>query len=324
MMFKAAAIVAFLCILNTLVADVIVSTISSKLVHCKHGIFLLSDFDNDISKNMRLYGEWEEEEFQMFLSFLKPGDIVIDAGANIGALTVPLAKKVGPAGKVHSFEPQKVINQRLNANIALNDLENVDVYLAALGNATGFIGVPMINYNVESNFGAVSLTEPIENQTEEWTYRVPVLKLDDIDYYNPNTGENCPKLLKMDVERMETWVLQGAAAMLKRCRPFIHSENNAISSTPGLIATLYDFNYVPFWDLKPAFNVENFNKVTEDSTEGFVNMNIFCVPKERLESEGGNVIMTGYMQVERDRPYLHDYQIFNARRNEYLRQYSFN
>lgn len=281
---------------------------SNKITQCKHGTFILSDYDIDISANLRIYGEWAESELELFLSLINPGDIVVDAGANIGAFTVPLAKKVGPHGRVHSFEPQRIINQRLTANVVLNDLENVDIYFSALGNHTGFIEVPILNYGVEGNFGALSLTTPLLNQTPEWSYKVPIQKLDDINFYNPYTQSNCPSFIKMDVEKMEKWVLQGAVETLTRCRPFIHAENNAQSSSKGLIEYLFDIDYVPFWDLRSPYNPNNFNKVEEDLSGGYVSMNMLCVPKERLLENGGNVVMEGLPRAERDKPYLIDYK----------------
>lgn len=280
--------------------------------NCKHGKFILNDYDMDISKHMSLYGEWAEQELQMFMSIVKQGDIVIDAGANIGAFTVPLARLVGRTGHVHAFEPQKIINQRLNANIVLNELENVDVYLAALGNSSGKIMVPMLNYTTSSNFGALSLTKPIENQSERWAYEVPLITLDSLNFYNPYTNEDCPSFIKMDVEMMEKYVLQGGAALIHRCRPIIHTENNAKQTTAGLVQQLYDLNYVPFWDIKTAFNPSNFNNISEDITNNYHNINMINIPKEKLQSEGGNIAMIGYTAVEKDRPFVEDYFLQQA------------
>ena len=187
--------------------ELISITAHNKIKKCKHGTYLLNDFDVDISKHMNLYGEWAEQELQLFLRLIKPGDIVIDAGANIGAFTVPFAKAAGERGHVHAFEPQKIINQRLNANVAINELYNVDVYLAALGNETGSIKVPVLNYLEDSNFGALSLAARYEGQTDKWSYDVPLLTLDSIDFFNVHTGESCPTFIKMDVELMERSVL---------------------------------------------------------------------------------------------------------------------
>ena len=47
------------------------------------------------SRSLGLYGEWSEFEASMFLNLLEQDDVVIDVGANIGAFTIPMAKKVG-------------------------------------------------------------------------------------------------------------------------------------------------------------------------------------------------------------------------------------
>jgi hypothetical protein len=172
---------------------------------CKHGKFLLNKHDTDISKVLAETGEWEEQPLQILLSIVREGDTVIDAGANVGAMTVPLAKRVGPTGRVHAFEPQvgvrltcvcmciyvyvsaclcvplslslsisishplthtlslslcpplpqRVVNQQLNGNVALNSLMNVDVYLAALGNETGHVMVPSVNYLIPGILGGL-------------------------------------------------------------------------------------------------------------------------------------------------------------------------
>jgi hypothetical protein len=51
---------------------------------CKHGDFLLSTQDNHVSRHLLIYGEWAEYELELFLQIIKPGDIVLDVGANIG------------------------------------------------------------------------------------------------------------------------------------------------------------------------------------------------------------------------------------------------
>ena len=54
---------------------------------------------------------------------VKPTDTVVDIGANIGAITIPLAKAVK---KVYAIEP--VYSEELGANIKLNNLTNIEVF----------------------------------------------------------------------------------------------------------------------------------------------------------------------------------------------------
>lgn len=279
----------------------------SSIKDCKHGKFLLSTHDIDISRHMSLYGEWAEHELQLFLQLIKPGDIVIDAGANIGAFTVPLAKVVGATGRIHAFKPQRLINQRLNANVAINDLTNVDVYYAALGNTTGEILVPHLNYNEDKNYGALSLISPLHRSLVN--YRVPMLTLDSIDFTNPmSSSKSCPSFIKIDVEFMEKYVLQGGKELIARCRPIIHAENNCMTTSPGLITQFYHMQYIPYWDLQPSYNAEVFQDIIPDITNGHYNKNMICIPQERLQEGAINPInMIGFVRAELEMPYLHQY-----------------
>jgi 2-polyprenyl-3-methyl-5-hydroxy-6-metoxy-1,4-benzoquinol methylase len=49
-----------------------------------------------IGKCFDLYGEYSESEVNIMRGLVRSGDTVIDVGANIGDLTLPLAQMVGP------------------------------------------------------------------------------------------------------------------------------------------------------------------------------------------------------------------------------------
>src|SRR5437870_6179822 len=60
--------------------------------------------------------------------------VVVDAGANIGLVSIPIAQSVKTrGGVVHAFEPQRMMAYALCGAVALNDLENLFVYDLALG-----------------------------------------------------------------------------------------------------------------------------------------------------------------------------------------------
>merc|ERR1719454_949167 len=65
-------------------------------------------------------------------AILRPGDVVIDAGANLGSYTIPFAERVGRKGKVLAFEPFRWLHQITTANVALNGLSNVWVFPVGL------------------------------------------------------------------------------------------------------------------------------------------------------------------------------------------------
>jgi FkbM family methyltransferase len=96
------------------------------------------------------------------------GMTIIDVGANNGHFTVEFAQYVGDTGKVHSFEPQRIIFQQLCGNVFLNGLDNVHTYNVALGDKLGVTYVEKPNYFDSGyvNFGDVHILDS-ENENVE-------------------------------------------------------------------------------------------------------------------------------------------------------------
>lgn len=216
-----------------------------------------------------------------------------------------MAKAIGPYGQVHAFEPQRIISQRLQANIAINDLENVYVYNVAVGNQTGTIRMPYLNYSAEMNFGFLSLLDDFGSSL---SYSVPLVTLDSIEFLNVVTNRSCPSLMKIDVEQMELHVLQGGRQLISSCRPIIYAENNKLQSSAPLISIIYELDYVPYWHVTPCYNDANYEDTHVDISEGWMDVNIICIPSERLDMlHPQQIKMVGFIRIDVDRPYLHQY-----------------
>src|SRR5207237_675228 len=65
------------------------------------------------------------------------GDVVVDAGANIGCFTLKAARKIGSKGKVLAFEPMMENFSMLTENVRLNGFTNVFPEECALGESDG-------------------------------------------------------------------------------------------------------------------------------------------------------------------------------------------
>ncbi len=64
---------------------------------------------------------------------LAPGMNVLDAGCGPGRLTIPIAKKVAPAGRVLAVDMQSRMLERAKAKAAASGAANIDFLLAGLG-----------------------------------------------------------------------------------------------------------------------------------------------------------------------------------------------
>jgi FkbM family methyltransferase len=86
----------------------------------RRGITWDLDLREGIDFSIWLLGGFEPMTIRAYQRIVKPGDIVLDVGANVGAHTLPLADSVGRNGRVLAFEPTDYAFAKLKSNCALN------------------------------------------------------------------------------------------------------------------------------------------------------------------------------------------------------------
>ena len=91
-----------------------------KTVVTRYGEFAYYADDSHIGASLALYGEYSELELALLRQVIKPGWTVVDVGANIGTLTVPLAEMVGDEGRVYAIEaqPEQVLFVSVTYNVS--------------------------------------------------------------------------------------------------------------------------------------------------------------------------------------------------------------
>lgn len=101
-------------------------------------LYVHGEQDRHVSRQLREEGVWEPYESSLLLSLLQPGDVFVDAGANIGYFSVLAASVVGSEGQVFAFEPDPDNYRLLQANAGLNDMADcITAVRAALSEAPG-------------------------------------------------------------------------------------------------------------------------------------------------------------------------------------------
>ena len=157
----------------------------------------------------------EPEVSALMVHVIKPGDTVIDVGANTGFYTCLLARLVGPTGTVIAFEPGTNNLPHLKENIAVNKFENVTIHEKAAWSECGFT-----KFYLNADSGQNALWSFPYSETVE----VEVTTLD-----GACLGLS-PKLAKIDVEGAEEHVLRGMCLLLAKGLPqFVTCEINAAS-----------------------------------------------------------------------------------------------
>ncbi len=79
-------------------------------------------------------GVFESRSTEICNQLIKPGDVVIDVGANIGYYTIMFSELVGKKGHVYAFEPTKHFRTVLKENLDLNNTENITILDYGLSN----------------------------------------------------------------------------------------------------------------------------------------------------------------------------------------------
>ncbi len=175
------------------------------LIEVEDGVFIAPKLD-DYMVQWCFVGDHEKDDsFQLSLSLIGAGDLVVDAGANIGLWSIPAARRVGPTGEVHAFEPVPANMQRLTQHLCLNAIARVRCQQRALGDRNGetTFSVPS---NGNSGAGGLASREGVKT-----AIHTAIVTL---DTYCADEGIDRIDLLKVDVEGGETLVFRGATKML--------------------------------------------------------------------------------------------------------------
>ena len=185
---------------------------------------------------------------------LPKGAFMLDAGANIGLVSIPVAQTLLPrGGVVLAYEVQRMIYYALCAGAALNDLENLYAYHHGLGATVRDERISRLDYGAEQDHGAFSLLHQGDVRPET----VRIITIDSI-------GLPRLDLLKIDVEGMEIEVLQGGRSTIARHRPWCWIEDWKVGADA----------------IKAMFQGMEYQFFKADE------LNMLCAPSDRLAASG--------------------------------------
>ena len=222
-------------------------------------ILVRSPHKSIIGRSLLFKKIWEPDVTKFITSWIKPGMVALDIGADIGYYTLLFAKIVGPKGKIYSFEPIPEAKWYLDKNIKNNNLNNVKTFSFALFDKQG-------NVCLEDPFikSKINLSKKTLRDNDI------MVEMKIFDSWRLNDITEKVDLVKIDVEGSEINTLRGMKATLQNEHPAILVEVHPHQlKSFGFIAN----DLVKF--LKTfAYKITPINKKTIDFSRG--NITLFC------------------------------------------------
>jgi len=144
---------------------------------------------------------------------LKPGEVVVDVGANVGAFTIKAALAVGDSGKVIAIEPEIHNCQMLAQNVNDNGLRNVQI--VPMGAWSSKKELPLY---VSDSIGGHTFNEE-SSKLFDYRETQETCQLDTLDNILAKLTTKNVDFIKMDIEGAEIEAIKGAHDTLMRCSP---------------------------------------------------------------------------------------------------------
>lgn len=191
----------------------------------RYGGFWFDADDRKLTPWIRRQATWEQDVLRLLASVTRPGMTAVDVGANVGFISVQLARLVGPAGRVHAFEPHPVTLDILRANLWRHGCANTTVHAAAASDRAGTVELLVDPEGLSgTRLGPGGITADAVT-VDETLAGAPV------------------DVMKIDVEGAEALVLRGASATIaasRRLTAVAEFRGYDQGSTPDEVLDLYE------------------------------------------------------------------------------------
>jgi FkbM family methyltransferase len=181
-----------------------------------------------------------DEAFRAFLARLPEEGTVLDVGANVGVLTIHLARHFR-RGKVVAFEPNPLSYGTATRLVRASGVANVVLHPWALGRAAGEIEMVMPVSGAVRMHGLSHVAQGAADAPGGDRFRVAVRALDEMaELFAPGvriTG------VKIDVEDFESEVVEGARRLLAAHRPLVYCELWLTPNRDRTVALMRELGY---------------------------------------------------------------------------------
>ncbi|MFM9368924.1 FkbM family methyltransferase [Streptomyces sp. Da 82-17] len=200
-----------------------------RVVESGFGTRFAVDTRDLIQRYLYLFGVWEPHMTGWLQSRLRPGDVFVDVGANIGAFSVLGSRLVGSSGRVVAIEASPAFHRRVLQHAELNDCRNIRAVNTAVSDEHKTLTFVLAS---SQNMGANSIV-PYEGVAES-AFEIEAVPLAEV--LEPDEVARA-RVIKIDVEGAEGSVIRGLAPLLGKLREDVEI---AVEVTPDRMEQLGD------------------------------------------------------------------------------------
>jgi FkbM family methyltransferase len=211
---------------------------------------------------------------------VKPGDVVFDAGANIGLYCRFLVQRFG-AAKVIAFEPMEENHVLLRRNISLGNCQDrIEVIRVALADYDGYDQFQ--TDDMSSASGTLNVITGGEACQGRQQYGLPPLtetvSVRRLDSLVEDGRVPIPQVIKMDVEGAEERLLRGGIRILRNYGPALAIELHGIDPARAVLEFLWSIRYHCFGFLQTEDGCQ-YKEITQSDSESITDQYSlhFCI-----------------------------------------------
>lgn len=242
-----------------------------RIAHVEAGVRLRVSMRRNVMFWSGGLSRYEIECVRVIRAAVEPGDIAIDAGANIGFFTTLLSKWVGPNGRVAAVEPDVDNLRLLRRNLDENACDNVRVMPCAVGETSG-----EVVFSRDRATGATGHVGEGVTAGEEIVGRgridVVPMRIETLDAIAEDAGGRVA-FVKIDIEGHESAALAGASRLLSEHRPILVTElGGDLGSAAAELLRSHDYR---LWDIESG-------RLIDSDVAPFLAL---ALPSESIDSE---------------------------------------
>jgi FkbM family methyltransferase len=155
---------------------------------------------------------------EVYSQILTPGSTALDLGAHTGKHTIPMARTVGPTGRIYAFEPIPEKFSRLLETLKNESLDQVSAFNVCCSRSNGIVEFTYLPNDPGKS--AIFIRKSLESaQIQKIVRPCLSVRLDDFLLSIDNL-----EFIKMDIEGAEFDAVVGASDLIARTKPIMHME----------------------------------------------------------------------------------------------------